>query len=287
MIGRRLRLWSSATTFVALSALSVPLYILVRPFGRRGRNLVQTLWAGGICRLLNLRITVSGRPFNACATLYCPNHVSYLDIVILGGIIDAIFIAKSEVARWPGFGFLAKLSGTMFIRRYWREALVQRDRLAAGLQAGNNYVLFAEGTSSNGLDVLPFKTSLLSVAEPWVMDRPVAVQPVAIIYRRLRDGRSFDETTCDLYAWYGCMPFLPHLRNVMSLKGCEIEVVFGEPRMSWSVQSRKVLGPALQREIRMRVRGRDAVDEVPASEAQPVVALAGQYNEEEPLAPAL
>jgi hypothetical protein len=89
---------------------------------------------------------------------------------------------------WPLFGAIGRAAGTFFIRRRWRDALVQRNTLAARLRAGESFILFAEGTSTDGLDVLPFKTSLLSVAEPWVLDRPIAVQPVTLAYRRLRCG---------------------------------------------------------------------------------------------------
>ena len=134
------------------------------------------------------RSTSSGRPFAACPTVYVANHVSYLDVLVLGALLDGTFIAKSEIASWPLFGLLCRLTGTLFVRRHWRSALIQRNALAGRMRQGESFILFGEGTSSNGLGVLPIKTSLLSVAEPWILDCPVAVQPVTLIYARHADG---------------------------------------------------------------------------------------------------
>ena len=82
----------------------------------------------------------------------------------------------------------------------------------------------------------PIKTSLLSVAEPWVLDCPVAVQPVTLVYARLADGTPIGRGNCDLYAWHADAEFVPHLWGVLQLGGVEIRVVAGDPVLSWSVQ---------------------------------------------------
>lgn len=173
----------------------------------------------GVLLLLGVHLEVRGRPTAVEPALFVPNHVSYLDIPILGALCDAAFIAKAEIADWPFFGWLARKSGTLFVRRHWREAKRQRDALAARLARTESFVLFAEGTSSPGLDVLPLKTSLLSVAEPNVVDRPIAVQPVVLAYRRLRRGPPIDAHNAELYAWCGDATLLPHLWRVLQLPG--------------------------------------------------------------------
>ena len=98
--------------------------------------------------------------------------------------------------------------------------------------------------------MLPLKTSLLSVAEPWIIDRPIAVQPVTLAYRRLADGTPITLSQLRRYAWFGDALLVPHLWAMLHDDGCVVEVVFGEPVMSWAVASRKCLGPAMRDSIR-------------------------------------
>ena len=97
--------------------------------------------------------------------LFAANHVSYLDITVLGSLLDASFIAKTEVAGWPLFGWLARLQRSVFIDRRARSTAHQRDSIAARLAAGEALILFPEGTSGDGNRLLPFKSALFSVAD--------------------------------------------------------------------------------------------------------------------------
>jgi 1-acyl-sn-glycerol-3-phosphate acyltransferase len=241
-----LRAVGRGLAFAALNLVLVPLFLL---FGllhaALGRALIR-LYCRATCLILGVAVQRAGEPFHACPTLYVANHVSYLDIVVLGALLDATFIAKMEVASWPLFGQLGRLTGTFFIRRRWRDALVQRNALAARMRAGESFVLFGEGTSTDGLAVRRFKTSLLSVAEPWILDRPVAVQGVTLAFLRLRDGTTIGPHNCDHYAWHGDAEFLPHLWRVLCREGVAITVVLDEPVLSWAVASRKRLGAELE-----------------------------------------
>jgi 1-acyl-sn-glycerol-3-phosphate acyltransferase len=98
--------------------------------------------------------------------------------------------------------------------------------------------------------VLPLKTSLLSVAEPWVLDRPVAVQPVVVAYRRLAGGTPIGPDNAELYAWWGEATLLPHLWRLLHRDGVEVAVEIGDPVLSWSVRSRKLLGAELRTRLR-------------------------------------
>ena len=97
--------------------------------------------------------------------LFAANHISYLDITVLGSLLDASFIAKTEVAGWPLFGWLARLQRSVFIDRRARSTAHQRDSIAARLAAGEALILFPEGTSGDGNRLLPFKSALFSVAD--------------------------------------------------------------------------------------------------------------------------
>lgn len=239
--------------FLALTLALVPAYVACFGLGQRAQHAVARLWCRVTCVILGVTLRVEGRPFQACPTLYVANHVSYIDILALGTVVDARFIAKVEVASWPLFGQLALLTRTFFVRRRPRLALVQRKALAAQLRTGRSFVLFAEGTSSDGLGVLPFKTSLLSVAEPWVLDRPVAVQPVTLCYRSHPDGTPADRGNASLYAWYGDGALLPHLWRVLGAPGVVVAIHLGPATLSWATASRKRLGAELHRMIGQRL----------------------------------
>jgi 1-acyl-sn-glycerol-3-phosphate acyltransferase len=135
------------------------------------------------CRILGIAIKRRGRLSRKRPTLFAANHVSYLDIAVLGALVRGSFVAKSEVRDWPLFGLLAKLQSTVFVERRVRRAMRHRDEMAERLAAGRNLILFPEGTSSDGNRVLPFKSALLSVAEV----RPAVLRMV----RRYGLGASF------------------------------------------------------------------------------------------------
>ena len=255
---------------VSFLALTVALFLLYLPamlLGTRAMLVVRRLWCRGTAWILGVRISVAGRPFRDCPTLFVANHVSYLDILGLGVFLDGTFIAKSEIAGWPLFGTLGKITRTLFVRRHWRSALIQRNALAARMRQGESFILFGEGTSSDGLAVRPIKTSLLSVAEPWILDCPIAVQPVTLIYTRLADGTPIGRTNCDLYAWHSDAEFVPHLWSALQLGGVEIRVVAGDPVLSWSVKSRKVLGRELRGQLSAELaHSRLAVGAEPATD---------------------
>lgn len=238
-----------AAAFLALTLALAILFTAARPLGQAPRAAIRRLWCRTICLVLGIRWRAHGQAFTACPTLYVANHVSYLDILVLGTQLDGSFIAKAEVRHWPLLGGLARLGGTLFIRRHWRDAKLQRDQIAARMRAGESFILFAEGTSGDGLDVLPLKTALLSVAEPQLMDQPIAIQPVTMAYARLADGSPVDRSNAHRYAWIGDDAFLPHLWQVLKSPGVEVEIAIADATPSWAVTSRKLLGPALRHEI--------------------------------------
>src|SRR5881394_2413932 len=125
-----------------------------------------------VLRVLDVKIKTQG-PIPLKGLLVC-NHLSYLDILVISTITPAVFISKSEVKRWPVFGWFAQLSGTLFVKRTRRSDVARlNDELHQLLDTNLLVVLFPEGTSSDGSQVLPFKSSLL---EPITrLDQPVTV----------------------------------------------------------------------------------------------------------------
>ena len=188
------------------------------------------------CRILGLKVRRIGRPATARPVLFAANHVSYLDITVLGSLLPASFIAKHEVRGWPLFGWLARLQRSVFVDRRVRSTAQQRDEIAGRLAAKDALILFPEGTSGDGNRVLPFKSALFSVAD----GVPLAVQPVSIAYTRL-DGMPIGRYLRPLFAWYGAMAMAPHLWTVMGLGTIEVVVEFHPPTTLADCGSRKAL----------------------------------------------
>ena len=174
--------------FLALTGILVLVYLPAMALGKRATLAVRWLWCRGSARILGVRASTVRASFRRLPDGLRGKPRQLPRRSGARRPADGTFIAKSEIASWPLFGLLCRLTGTLFVRRHWRSALIQRNALAGRMRQGENFILFGEGTSSNGLGVLPIKTSLLSVAEPWILDCPVAVQPVTLIYARLADG---------------------------------------------------------------------------------------------------
>jgi 1-acyl-sn-glycerol-3-phosphate acyltransferase len=224
---------------VGLTLALLPPYLLALGLGRRPRRAVARAWFAGACSLCSLRLRARGRPA-AGPALFVANHVSYLDVPVLGALIDAVFVAKAEVAGWPAIGWLARLHGTLFIARARRQTPGQTAAIARRLDEGESVLVFPEGTSSDGRRVLPFKSALFAVAERRPVGAEFSVQPISIAY--VGDGGGpLGAGARALYAWYGDMTLLDHLFTVLGLPGVAVEVVFHDPVPASGFASRKDL----------------------------------------------
>ncbi|MGB4101540.1 MAG: lysophospholipid acyltransferase family protein [Alphaproteobacteria bacterium] len=194
-----------------------------------------------VCRILRIDIVQIGTPCTEAPVLFVANHTSYLDIPVLGSIALGSFVAKSEVAGWPVIGPLCKLQRTIFIQRKTTEAGNHRNVLRDRLENGQNLILFAEGTSTDGCHILPFKSSLFSVAEQPLKDgMPIYVQPVSITAIAL-DGLPMGRTLRPLYAWYGNMTLAAHGWPMLRLGRMKVAVEFHPAVRSTDYKDRKAL----------------------------------------------
>jgi len=184
-------------------------------------NIVHHFHAG--CRyILGLNVEYVGQPHSQPSTLYVSNHISYLDVFVLGSI-KAYFIAKSEVASWPILGRYARFQNTLFFERKAGRAREQLNIMKGHLQESKSLTLFPEGTSTDGAHVEPFKSSLFEAAN--ISSQEVAIQPVTIAYTHY-NGQKMDQSMRDHYAWYADMPFLSHFLDVLKLKKVDVKVQF-------------------------------------------------------------
>jgi len=206
------------------------------------------------CWLLDIRIETRGTQSTARPTLFVCNHSSYLDISVLGSLIRGSFVAKAEVADWPFFGFLAKLQRTVFVDRQRRSAAHhQRDQLARRLDAGDNLILFPEGTSNDGNRTLPFRSALFGVAERTAEAgegalAPLTIQPISLAYVRL-NGMPIGRSLRPFLAWYGDMELVDHLWKVAGLGRITVAVEFHPPVTLAQFGSRKALSEYCQRAV--------------------------------------
>jgi len=190
------------------------------------------------CRILGLDVRQIGQPTGERPVLFAANHTGYLDIAVLGSLIPGSFVAKSEVAGWPLFGWLAKLQRSVFVDRQVRSTALQRDAIAERLAAKDALILFPEGTSGDGNFVLPFKSALFSVV--FNKTEPITVQPVSIAYTKL-DGLPIGRGLRPFFAWYGDMDLGSHMWRVLGLGRIEAAVEFHPPVLVAEFASRKEL----------------------------------------------
>ncbi|MFT4151071.1 MAG: lysophospholipid acyltransferase family protein [Paracoccaceae bacterium] len=201
-----------------------------------------------VCRftlaVMGLRLILRGRPLREPGAMVA-NHSGWMDIFALNAATRLYFVSKSEVAGWPGIGWLARATGTVFITRKGTEAKVQQAVFEERLTAGHHLMFFPEGTSSDSRRVLPFKSTLFAAFfAPALRDR-LMVQPVTVIWHAPpgQDGR--------FYGWWGDMDFGPHLAEVLATpRQGRVEVIFHPPLRVADFPDRKALSAAAEAAVR-------------------------------------
>lgn len=182
--------------------------------------------------LFEVRITERGKPLENAATLVVSNHVSWLDIPVIGSLRPLSFIAKAEVEEWPVIGLLARFQRCVFIDRARRKATAEVNvTVGQRLAKGEALVLFAEGTTGDGNYLLPFRSSLVGAAQTALVDPnagSVRLQPLALAYTR-RNGLPVTRRERPFIAWYGNMELASHLGAFVRNGPLDVVVTWGEP----------------------------------------------------------
>lgn len=194
----------------------------------------------GVRFILGLKVQFSGIPSDQQPTLYVSNHISYLDVFVLGDI-KAFFVAKSEVAGWPILGHFSKYQNTIFIERKPSKARGSLKVLQQHIIKGNSLILFPEGTSTNGMHVEPFKSSLFETVNIRGSDKQnidIPIQPITVAYTH-QNGNKMNQQMLDHYAWYASMPFASHFFTLFVLKKVNVKVHFHPVCYLSSFESRK------------------------------------------------
>jgi lyso-ornithine lipid O-acyltransferase len=222
---------------LAIAALIFPaLAVLCKPANAKlNRDALKLAWLHWFAAIVGLSISVEGvAPHKPC--LFVSNHVSWLDIIVLGGVAPAHFVAKSDILSWPIIGYLAKQGGTVFVRRGEKQqAKAIGEEMLWLLKQNSTVIAFPEGTTTKGDVVLPFHASLF---QPALLVK-ANVQPIALEYLGESKGQApfVDDDT-----------FVPHLLRILSLDKVEVRVVFhpmintaGKTRQSVSGEARALI----------------------------------------------
>jgi 1-acyl-sn-glycerol-3-phosphate acyltransferase len=220
MMFRRVR---RAVTLAMVLALCVLRYWLRRIHGpltlEQRADWLQDA-ARMILRALGIGFHVEGK-LPACG-LVVANHLSYLDVIIISAAMPCFFVAKMEIGNWPYFGKAARTGGTIFVdRSSLASAMSVAEQISERLSLPVPVLLFPEGTSTDGAEVLRFHSRLIDPAT-------TAGAPItAAALRYVIEGGVEERELC----WYGDEPFATHLWKVLGVTGFSAELCFGEPRI--------------------------------------------------------
>jgi len=210
--------------------------------GRTKVAFARVFWSV-FCRIYGVEVRVIGAPCDHQhrPVVYVSNHCSWLDVGVLGAKLRACFVSKIDVNSWPLINVIAWLGRTVYVSRQRANLSAESQIMRQRLRAGDNLILFPEGTTSDGSRVLPFRSSLLSVAEG---EPAPLVQPISLVYDRLA-GLPAVRATRPVFAYYGDMSFGTHFWRLAQCRGVRATVLFHDPVDPRNYADRKALTRAI------------------------------------------
>jgi 1-acyl-sn-glycerol-3-phosphate acyltransferase len=251
---RMIRLPFQIISLVLLTLALLPFQLIGRLFRTPLQRLVPHIFHRAVCAVLGIRIKEIGRRSASTPLLILSNHASWLDIIVITAMTPVIFVAKHEVASWPVFGWLAKLQRTVFIERERRHKTGEAaTAMANRLSGGDAVVLFAEGTSSNGNHILPFRSALVGAVHHTLGNSTrhdsVTVQPLSLAYTGI-GGVPAGRALRDRLAWYGDLELIPHMIGVLRSGAVDVTVSWGEAVAYDMSADRKTITRAAESDVR-------------------------------------
>jgi 1-acyl-sn-glycerol-3-phosphate acyltransferase len=216
-----------------------------------------SLWARACLKVLALNINVHRlhQDLHSTRSLIVCNHQSYLDVVVIASVFPALFVAKTEVSRWPLFGWLSRLGGTIFVNREdARSGVSAAYRVSRALRDGVAVQVFPESTTSDGSTVLPFHGLFFASA----LRSQASVLPLTIQFQSV-NGRPMDRAALDTVCWYGDMNFALHFWNLLKIESAEVALIINEPIKPERAQKANVLARMARERIFRSFANADAI----------------------------
>ena len=243
-----------AAVFFTMTPLLISIQWLLGKLGLPGWGFIASNYYRLLCALMRVRVRVEGVPVRDRAVLFVSNHVSWIDILVIGSLSPVAFVAKKEVRSWPLVGITAELQRTVFVDRKRRHQTADAvGEMVKRLAGGTAVVLFAEGTSSDGNRVLPFRSALLGavkhVAEHSKATGDILIQPMSISYVTSH-GIPLGRQHRPLVAWHGDLDFMPHIKEFIARGAVDAVVSYGEPVAVDAAADRKALTRRLEGAVR-------------------------------------
>jgi 1-acyl-sn-glycerol-3-phosphate acyltransferase len=240
--------------FALVTLALMPIQWLAVALGSPLRRRIPVFYHRFVCWLLGIRVHRVGVPISARPLLIVANHASWLDISVITAQAPVVFVAKSEIARWPFFGLLARLQRTVFVERDRRHKTGEVNaEIAQRLAEGDPVLLFGEGTAGDGNRVLPFRTALIGAAGAALASAEhsgeIWIQPLSLAYVS-QHGIPLGRYLRPRAAWYGKMGLVPHIGRIARLGAIDVAVTWGEPIAYNGEADRKALARDLERAIR-------------------------------------
>jgi lyso-ornithine lipid O-acyltransferase len=253
---RSLRAFLVLSAFFALTFPLMPLQLLFLKTGSRYARSFPHWYHRQVCKLIGIRLNVEGEIAEQQGVLIIANHVSWLDIAVLSAVAPVSFVAKQEVASWPFVSWLAKLQRSVFVDRNRRNEVGDKaNEILERLAGGDHIVLFAEGTSSDGNSVVPFKTALFAAAKPAggaKMGAKVSAQTLALTYPKIY-GLPLCRRGRHVIAWYGDMDMASHAWRLLGLGPIDAHIRIGPPVPLDAFPDRKALARYAEHKVRKDV----------------------------------
>lgn len=248
----RLRAGVLLAAFFLVTLLAMPVQAALVALRSRWAESLPHYYHRVISWLLGVRVHVTGEIPHDRPVLLISNHISWLDIIVISTLAPLHFIAKREVADWPFFGWLAKLQRSLFVDRERRTAVRETaHEIARRLKAGERMVLFAEGTSSDGNQILPFKSALIGAAALAAEEEGEGadVQTLTLAYTRVH-GLPMGRMARANVAWYGDMDMISHVWGLLRQGPIDAEVRISAPLRLENIRDRKTLAAISEAQVR-------------------------------------
>lgn len=224
--------------------------ILARILKLKLADKIPKLFHTVLLKILGIRVTIQGVLKHNVPLIVVANHISWLDILVIGASFPCYFIAKSDIAGWPILGFLAKLQNTIFVNRKARGAAIgaQVIEITNALKQNKTIVLFPEGTTSDGNRILKFKSALLEAARAGDNYQPF-IQPLCLHYQKTV-GMPLNRNKRPFVAWYGDADLIPHLKSMLYYTPIDVNIQIGDAFLYDDFNSRQEMAEYLENFMR-------------------------------------